>query len=252
MLKHAMIALSMLEDVLMCAVPFVSDFDNFDGRGGRVIINVTTGSQADVAIECPVRDANPPPQIRWRDGNGNLLTEDTTNNLLRFLDNGRYLLIRMLTDAQVNTDYQCEVTNAELDRVIPDPAVYDLDPNLGANNFTIYKRLINRTILVGSTVELSYIAGAGSGLSPFGMIGNCRRSGSTLSTPLSLPTTGGVTSTSIPDTGSNEQIPATADSVTFEVSCTLGAGSGVSIRSEATITVQGKVLRLNGSCCPPK
>ena len=91
MLKHAMIALSMLEDVLMCAVPFVSDFDNFDGRGGRVIINVATGSQADVAIECPVRDANPPPQIRWRDGNGNLLTEDTTNNQLRFLDIGRYL-----------------------------------------------------------------------------------------------------------------------------------------------------------------
>ena len=158
------------------------------------------------------------------------------------------ILIRQLTDAQVNTDYQCEVTNAELDRVIPDPAVYDLDPNLGANNFTIYKRLINRTILVGSTVELSYIAGAGSGLSPFGMIGNCRRSGSTLSTPLSLPTTGGVTSTSIPDTGSNEQIPARA----FEVSCTLGAGSGVRIRSEATITVQGKVLRFNGSCRPPK
>ena len=226
----------------MCALPSVSDFDGFDSRGGRVTINVTTGSQADVAIECPVRDANPPPQIRWRDGNGNLLTEDTTNNRLRFLDNGRYLLIRLLTDTQVNTDYQCEVTNARLDEVIPDPTLYDLVPNLGANNFMIYKRLINRTVLVGSTVELSYIAGAGSGLNPFGMIGSCRRSGSTLSTSLSLPITGGVTSTSIPDTGSNEQIPATANSVTFEVSCTLGAGNGVNIPSEATITVQGKVL----------
>ena len=243
MLKDAMIVPSMLEDVPMCAVPSVSDFNGFDSRGGRVTINVTTGSQADVAIECRVRDANPPPQIRWRDGNGNLLTEDTTNNQLRFLDNGRYLLIRQLTTAQVNTDYQCEVTNARLDEVIPSPTTYDLVPNLGANNFMIYKRLINKIILVEGTVELSYIAGAGTGVNPFGIIGSCRRSGSTLSTPILLPVTGGVTSTSIPDTGSNEQIPATANSVTFEVSCTLGAGSGVNIPSQATITVQGKVLK---------
>ena len=225
----------------------VSDFDGFNGPSGTVMVNVATGSQADVAIECRVRDANPPPQIRWRDGNG-VLTEDTTNNQLRFLDNGRYLLIRQLTTAQVNTNYQCEVTNARLHETVRSPTSYDLVPNIGVNNFMIYKRLINRAILVGGTVELSYIAGAGSGVNPFGMIGSCRRSGSTLSTPILLPVTGGVTSTSIPDTGSNEQIPATAGSVTFEVTCTLAAGNGPNFPSQATITVQGKVVRLKERC----
>ena len=194
----------MLEDVVMSTVPSVPDFDGFDSSGGRVIINVATGAQADVAIECPVRDGIPPPQIRWRDGNG-VLTENTTNNRLHFLDNGHYLLIRQLTTAQVNTDYHCEVTNARFDEVIPGPTTYDLVPNLGTNNFTIYKKLINRTILVGDTVEMSYIAGAGSEANPFGIIGgNCRRSGSTLSTPIQLPATRGVTSVSIPDSSGNE------------------------------------------------
>ena len=218
---------------------YVSDFDGFHGPSGTVTVNVTTGDQADVAIECPVRDANPRPQIRWL-GNGITLTENKANNRLRFLDNGHYLLIRELTTAQVNTNYQCEVTNARLQEVIRSPTTYDLVPNLGANNFMIYKKLINRTVLVGDTVEMSYVVGASSGVNPFGIIGNCRRSGSTLSTPILLPVTGGVTSVSIPDTSSNEKIPKAANSVTFEVSCTFAAGTNPFIKSHATITVQGR------------
>ena len=223
---------------MICALLSISDFDGFNGPSGTVQVNVTTGTQADVAIECRVRGANPPPQIRWRDGSG-VLTEDTTNNRLRFLDNGRYLLIRQLTTAHVNTNYQCEVTNARLHETVRSPTTYALVNNVGINNFMIYKRLINRTILVGDTVEMSYIAGAGSEANPFGIIGGkCRRSGSTLSTSILLPATGGVTSVSIP-ASSNEQIPATADSVTFEVSCTLGTESG-NLSSQAIITVQGR------------
>ena len=239
MSKAAIIVLCMLEDVVMSTVPSVPDFDGFDSNGGRVTINVATGGQADVAIECPVRDGNPSPQIRCRDGNG-VLTEDTTNNRLRFLDNGRYLLIRQLTTAQINTNYQCEVTNARFHETVLSPTTYDLVDNVGANDLMTYKRLISRTILVGSTVEISYIAGAGSGVNPFGLIGSCRRSGSTLSTPIQLPATGGVTSTSIPDTSNNEQIPATANSVTFQVRCDLAAGTDPFILSQATITVQGR------------
>ena len=224
---------------------FVSDFDGFHGPSGTVTVNVTTGDQADVAIQCPVRDANPPPQIRWVDGSGRTLTENKANNQLRFLDNGHYLLMRELTTAQVNTNYQCEVTNARLQEVIRSPTTFDLVPNLGANKFMIYKELMNRTILVGETVEMSYVVGAGSGVDPFGLIGNCRRSGSTLSTPILLPVTGGVTSVSIPDTSSNEKIPATANSVTFQVSCTLIArnhpeNNVLYIASQTTITVQGR------------
>ena len=225
---------------MMCVVLTVSDFDGFHGPSGTVTVNVTTGSAADVALECRVRDANPPPQIRWVDGSGVTLTENKANNMLRFLDNGRYLLIRQLTTAQVNTNYQCEVTNARLHETVRSPTIYDLVPNLGANNFKIYKRLINRTILVGGTVELSYIAGAGTGVNPFGLIANCQRSGSIPNGRILLPATGGVTSVSIPDTSRNEKIPKAANSVTFEVSCNLAAGNGPLIQSQATITVQGR------------
>ena len=98
---------------------------------------------------------------------------------------------------------------------------------------------------MGETVELSYIAGAGSGVDPFVIVGTCRRSGSTLSTPILSPVTGGVTSVSIPDSSGNEQIPATANSVTFQVSCTLIArnhpeNNVLYIASQTTITVQGR------------
>ena len=227
-------------EMICCAMIFVSDFDGFHGPSGTVTVNVTTGDQADVAIQCPVRDGNPPPQIRWVDGSGRTLTENKANNRLRFLDNGHYLLMRELTNAQVNTNYQCEVTNARLQEVIRSSTTFDLVPNLGANKFMIYKELMNRTILVGETVEMSYVVGAGSGVDPFGLIGTCRRSGSTLSTPILLPVTGGVTSVSIPDTSSNEKIPKAANSVTFEVSCTFAAGTNPFIKSHATITVQGR------------
>ena len=124
---------------MICAVVSISDFAGFDGPNGTVMINVTTDDGDDdvpVALECFVQDANPSPQIRWCDGNG-VLREDTTNNRLRFLDNGHYLLIRQLTDAQVNTNYQCEVINARLHKTICSPTTYDLVPNLGNNEYMI-------------------------------------------------------------------------------------------------------------------
>ena len=224
---------------MMCVVLSVSDFNGFDGPNGTVNVNVTTGSQAAVAIECRVRDANPPPIIRWRDANGPL-TEDTTNNRLRFLDNGRYLLIRQLTTAQVSTTYSCEVTNALLYQTRTSPTTYALVNNVGANEFITYKRFVNRTVLVGDTVELSYIVGAGRNVSPFGLL-SCRRSGDTLDSdisPLQLPHIGGVISEPIPDTTSGEQIPATAPSVTFEVRCTfIIAQQNTPIQT--TLTIQG-------------
>ena len=153
-----------MED-LMCIVLFVSDFDGFDSPNRTVMVNVTTDDgDDDVALECPVGDANPPPQIRWL-GNGIPLTEDRTNNRLRFLDNGCYLLIRQLTTEHVNTNYSCEVINARLHETVRSPTTYDLVPNLGANDFMIYKKLMNKTIQKGDTVEMSYVAGAGSGIS---------------------------------------------------------------------------------------
>ena len=229
-----------MED-LMCIVLFVSDFDGFDSPKRTVMVNVTTDDgDDDVALECPVGDANPPPQIRWL-GNGIPLTEDRTNNWLHFLDNGRYLLIRQLTTEHINTNYQCEVTNARLHETVLSPTTFDLVPNLGANDFMIYKKLMNKTIQKGDTVEMSYVAGAGSRIRPF-ILDECVRSGSTLTHNIHLgPQVGGIIEETIPIT--EDEIPSVADSVTFQVSCVLFSGTNL-YPSQATITVQGKCSKI--------
>ena len=233
--------MSTLKDDMICSMLSVSDFDGFvDDSSNTETVIVTTGIRGAVAIECRVLDANPPPQIVWVDGSGTTLTEDRTNNQLRFLDNGRYLLIRQLTTAQVNTNYQCEVTNARLHETVRNHIMYDLVPTLGSNETMIYKGLQSRTLLIGTTVEYSFIASAGPDVMPFGLLSLCQRSGSTLSTPLELSLAGGVVAEHVPDTNRNEVIPAVANSVTFEVSCSLVAGGGPVIPTQATLIVQGR------------
>ena len=156
------------------------------------------------------------------------------------MHNGRYLLIHQLTNVQISTTYGCEVTNVRLYETVCSSTTYALVDNVGANEFMIYKRFVNRTVLVGDTFELSYIVGAGRTVSPFGLLA-CQRTGDTLSSdisPLSLTHTGGVTSGRIPDTSIGEQIPATAASVTFAVRCTLITGQQIT-EIQTTLTVQG-------------
>ena len=206
------------------------------------MVSVATGANGNVALECRVRDANPPPRIQWFDGNDMPLIEVTNNNLLRFLDNGRYLLIRTLTAAQVNTNYYCSVTNVRLHETMRSPTTYDLDPTLGSNEIMIYKSFVDRTLtLVGGgsgTVQWSYIAGAGTGVMVFGLV-SCRRR-QTAPTPgqtLILSQVGGVIEETIPRGGDN--IPSVAESVTFEVSCPL-VGDRLVNTSRATLTVLGR------------
>ena len=234
----------------------VSDFGGFTGPSGVVTVNVTTaGNNDEVALECQVAESNPPPQIRWL-GNGNPLTENRLNNQLRFLDSGRYLLIRQLTTAELNVNYQCQVTNARLHATETSHTVYTLANNIGNNEFSIYKRLMDMTILRGTTVELSFIAGAGRDIIPF-VLDMCRRSGRTLTTNITLAQgPGGIIEETIPRIG--ETIPAVADSVTFDVTCTLFAGISIRITIQATITVQGMYLLsflpshpLYNACLPP-
>ena len=223
----------------MYALLSVSDFDGFVDDSSTTETIVTTGVRGTVAIECRVRDANPPPQIVWVYENGTTLTEDRRSNQLRFLDNGRYLVIRELTTEQVNTNYQCQVTNVHLHETVRNNIVYDLVPTLGANQTEIYKRLMNRTIQSGTTIEYSYIASAGPDVMPFALLSLCERQGSTLSTPLEIPLSGGIVGETIPDTVRNEVLPSVANSVTFEVTCSLLAGGPI-ISSQATISVQGR------------
>ena len=230
--------MSKLDNVMSFAMLSVSDFGGFTGPSEVVTVNVTTADFDDnVALKCQVAESNPPPQIRWL-GNGNPLVEDTTtNNLLRFLDNGRYLLIRRLDTPQLNTNYQCQVTNARLHATETSPTTYTLVNNIGNNEFRIYKRLIDRTILKETErdpmVELSYIAGAGAGISPF-VLEDCVLSGLG-ATNISLPIQADVIITATIPAAS---IPPVANSLTVLVSCILFSGTTPN-PSQATITVQG-------------
>ena len=208
---------------MICAV-ICSDFKGFTGPSGVVTVNVTTADGDDeVALECQVAESNPPPQINWLGNRIPLVEDTTTNNLLRFLDNGRYLLIRRLDTPQLNTNYQCQVTNVRLHGTETSRTMYTLANNIGNNEFRIYKRLMDRTILRGTTVELLYIAGAGHDISHF-VLDECKRSGRTLTTNLTLvPGPGGVIEEPIPRAG--ETIPRVADSVTIKVSCNLFSGT---------------------------
>ena len=132
-----------------------------------------------------------------------------------------------------------QVTNAHLHEIESSPTTYNLVNNIGTNEFKVYKRLIDRTIVRGTTVELSYIAGAGPGIIPF-VLDECVRSGRTLATNVTLVSeAGGVIEETISRFG--ESIPSMADSLTFQVSCILFSGQAC-IPSQATITVQGMQL----------
>ena len=128
--------------------------------------------------------------------------------------------------------------NACLHETVRSPTTYDLVDNVGTNDFMIYKKLMNKTIQKGDTVEMSYVAGAGSGIRPF-TLEECVRSGTT--NIVLEPQVGGIIEETIPTT--EDEIPSVADSVTFNVSCVLFSGTNPN-PSQATITVQGKCSKI--------
>ena len=100
---------------------------------------------------------------------------------------------------------------------------------------------MNKTVQKRDTVEVSYVAGAGSSIRPF-TLDECIRSGSTLTRNIILgPQVGGIIEETIPTT--EDEIPSVADSVTFNVSCVLFSGTNPN-PSQATITVQGKCSKI--------
>ena len=75
-----------------------------------VEVSIPIALNSDVALECDVLGANPPPQIKWYKDQ-RMITEDRVSNTVRFLDKGRYLYIRRLQPADRERQYYCAVTN---------------------------------------------------------------------------------------------------------------------------------------------
>ena len=114
---------------------------------------------SDVTLECDVLDANPPPQIKWYDDQGEI-QEMRESNSVRFLDRGRYLYLRSLQAAHLDRCYHCAVTNVNLSQEVAAPTRYVLVDNLTQGVLMDYKQIGDLTAFVGNTsFEFSYIGG---------------------------------------------------------------------------------------------
>ena len=122
-------------------------------------VAIPVALDSDVALECDVLAAKPPPQIRWYDDLGSI-QEVLQGNRVRFLDGGRYLYLRRLQPSHLQRQYYCAVTNAYLSQEISAPTRYVLTDNLTQGVLVDYKQIGNLSAFVGNTsFEFAYVGG---------------------------------------------------------------------------------------------
>lgn len=130
---------------------------NSDRNTIEVPVPVALGS--DVALMCDVLDANPPPQIKWYDNQGEI-QEIIQGNEVRFLDNRHFLYLRRLQVTHLEQQYYCAVTNANLSQEVVAPTRYVLTDNLRQGVLMDYKPIGDLRAFVGNTsFEFAYVGG---------------------------------------------------------------------------------------------
>ena len=130
-------------------------------ESGESIIEVAipVALNSDVALKCDVLDANPSPQIKWCNDQGEI-QEVLQSNRIRFLDGGRFLYLRNLRATQLERQYYCNITNANLSLEISAPTRYVLIDNATQGELIEYKQIGNLRAFVGNTsFEFSYVSG---------------------------------------------------------------------------------------------
>ena len=139
---------------------FGPDFDGFERMTESTIqVPVPVAQNSDVALECDVLDANPPPQIKWYDDQGEVQEIRQSNNI-RFLDNKRYLFIRRLQPSHLERQYYCSVSNVNLSHEISAPTRYVLVDNLTQGKLRDYKQIGDLRAFVGNeSFEFTYVGG---------------------------------------------------------------------------------------------
>ena len=122
-----------------------------------MFVSVALNSQ--VALECDVVSASPPPNYRWRI-NGKIVGEIRQQNYRRFFDGGRWLFLGKLQPANLEVTYRCEVTNAYLHRVEVAPTTYRLVDNMTPGQIVEYKEIGDLTAFIGNeSIEFGHISG---------------------------------------------------------------------------------------------
>ena len=122
-------------------------------------VPIPVALNSDVALECDVLNANPPPQIKWYDDHGEI-REIQLSNRVRFLDDGHYLYLRRLQPTHLERQYYCAVTNVNLSQEVSAPTRYVLTDNLTQGVLMDYKQIGNLRAFVGNTsIEFAFIGG---------------------------------------------------------------------------------------------
>ena len=99
-----------------------SDFDGFQWSDISGESAIPAALNSDVALECDVLDAKPPPQIKWYKNT----SEIQESNNACFLDDRRYLVLKNLQPRDFNGQYYCSVTNVNLSQEVPAPRQHEL------------------------------------------------------------------------------------------------------------------------------
>ena len=114
-----------------------------------------------VTLECDIRAANPAPTIVWF-ANTNEFPPAPPNSVL-YVDEGRYLFIRILSDTQRNQQYYCEARGLLLNNTIDrSPITYTLTGEIPTGTLMRYRENLGTSVIkVGDdTLVLPYALAA--------------------------------------------------------------------------------------------
>ena len=112
-------------------VPVAEDAEPVERTVDVIIADPT---QQWVSLECEVvPGSTPTPAIQWNrtdtgGANPETLTEDFTDNTVRFVDGGRWLVLETIAEAVNGKEYYCQVTNKQRFQTVRGPITYTLNP----------------------------------------------------------------------------------------------------------------------------